>query len=56
MIKNYCPGYFDAVSGGVVSAGESYETNAYREIGEEMGIHGVPMSHLFTFLYEVCNK
>ena len=52
MIKDYCPGYFDPVSGGVVQANESFEENAYRELEEEMGIHGQPLTHLFTFYFE----
>lgn len=34
-------------------AGETYEENAYREAEEELGIKGVPMTHLFNFYYEV---
>ncbi len=38
LIKDYCPGYYDLVSGGVVAYGESDEENACRELEEEMGI------------------
>eukprot|EP01083_Nonionella_stella_P246520 855783_1 len=36
--KDYCPGYFDPCTGGVVDDGENNEDNAYRELMEEMGI------------------
>ena len=44
MIYIYLPTY---------QTGETYEENAYRELEEEMGIKGVPLTHLFTFYYEV---
>ena len=50
-VKDYCPGYFDCVSGGVVGAGESYEDNCRRELEEEMGVTE-PCAHLFTFYFE----
>jgi len=36
-----------------MQAGESYEENARREVEEELGIKGVPLTHLFNFYYEV---
>ncbi len=53
MIKDYCPGYLDTTSGGVVHFGETYEENAEREVAEEMGIYDVPLKYLTTFLYKV---
>ena len=50
--KDVFPGYYDAVTGGVVLAGESYREGAVRELGEELGIHGVPFTRLFDFYYE----
>ena len=50
--KDVFPGYYDVVTGGVVLAGESYEEGAVRELGEELGIHGVPLRRLFEFYYE----
>lgn len=50
--KDYCPGYFDCVTGGVVAAGEEYDVSAQRELEEELGIPGVPLTHLFTFPFE----
>ncbi|CAK4081026.1 unnamed protein product [Aphanomyces euteiches] len=52
MIKDYCPGYLDPMAGGVVQAGESYEDNAKREAEEEMGVTGVPLTYVTTFLYQ----
>lgn len=42
-IKDYCPGMLDACCGGVVQAGEPWYPSAVRELGEEMGIHDVPL-------------
>lgn len=50
-IKDYCPGAFDPVTGGVVAAGEEYQLSAEREAEEEMGVSGVPLDFLFTFKY-----
>ena len=50
--KDVFPGYYDVVTGGVILAGESYEEGAVRELGEELGIHGVPLTPLFDFYYE----
>lgn len=36
--KSWCPNYYDLTFGGLVRYGECYEDNAYREIGEELGI------------------
>ena len=38
LTKDYCPGYFDPCTGGVVDADEDNLENAYRELKEEMGI------------------
>ncbi len=34
-----------------MGAGESYEANAEREVAEEMGVTGVPLTPLFDFFY-----
>jgi|EP00945_MAST-04E_sp_MAST-4E-sp1_P003719 dephospho-CoA kinase len=55
LLKDYCPGYLDPVTGGVVAANETYEENAKREIEEELGLTGdsvSSMSHMFTFYHE----
>ena len=38
LTKDYCPGYFDVCTGGVVDVNEDNDDNAYRELKEEMGI------------------
>ena len=50
--KDVYPSYLDLCSGGVVSAGESYEAGAERELAEEMGIHGVALKTHFDFWFE----
>src|SRR5688572_7729079 len=52
MTKDVFPGYYDVAAGGVVLAGEAYEQGAERELEEEMGIRGVPLSRLFDFYFE----
>ena len=51
MTKDIFPGYYDIAAGGVVLADESYDESAQRELYEEMGIRGVPLTALFTFYY-----
>lgn len=55
-IKDYCPGKLDPTPGGVVGYNESYETNAIREMMEEMNINvnngQNEMKKLFTFPYQ----
>jgi len=39
MTKSFCPGYYDLVTGGVMSADDDTdEINARREVQEEIGI------------------
>ena len=38
MKKDYCPGYYDLATGGVVGDGEEDDVNAMREVHEEVGI------------------
>jgi 8-oxo-dGTP pyrophosphatase MutT (NUDIX family) len=52
MTKDVYPGYWDLAAGGVVLAGETYEESAVRELGEEMGISGVPLEEWFDFYFE----
>jgi isopentenyldiphosphate isomerase len=47
MTKDVYPGLFDVCVGGTVVSGESFELNASREIGEELGVRGVPVYALF---------
>ncbi len=50
--KDIYPGYSDVATGGVVLSGESYETAAARELGEELGVHGVPLIAHFDFYHK----
>ena len=52
MSKDIFPGYYDIAAGGVVLAGETYETGAARELDEEMGIRDVPLTPMFEFYFE----
>jgi isopentenyldiphosphate isomerase len=47
--KDVYPGYWDVTVGGVVVAGEDYDTAARRELAEEIGI----MCHRLVPLFEV---
>jgi len=49
--KDIYPGYFDVTVGGVVDAGEDYDTAARRELAEEVGIDGVAVERLFDVRY-----
>lgn len=50
--KDVYPGYADVVAGGVVLADESYDAAAERELGEELGIHGTPLTPHFDFYHQ----
>ncbi|WP_338785283.1 NUDIX domain-containing protein [Streptomyces sp. DG1A-41] len=46
------PSLYDMFVGGVVGAGETYDTAALREAEEELGVTGLPLpQYLFKFLY-----
>ena len=51
-LKDIYPGYYDVAAGGVVLEGEIYEECAKRELEEEMGIRGIPLTQLFDFYHE----
>ena len=51
-IKDVCPGFLDLAAGGVVAAGESYETCAEREAAEELGIRDTALEPRFDFYFE----
>ncbi|WP_030244120.1 MULTISPECIES: NUDIX hydrolase [unclassified Streptomyces] len=47
------PSLYDMFVGGVVGAGETYESAALREAEEELGVTGLPRPrYLFKFLYD----
>jgi 8-oxo-dGTP pyrophosphatase MutT (NUDIX family) len=50
--KDIYPGYWDVAAGGVVLAAESYEHSAARELAEELGISGIPLTPLFDHYFE----
>ncbi len=49
--KDLFPSLFDMFVGGVVEAGEDYQTAALREVAEELGVEGVPLVERFDHLY-----
>ena len=51
-IKDMYPSYYDLAAGGIVAAGESYETCAEREAAEEIGIRDTVLDPGFDFYYE----
>ncbi len=50
--KDIYPGFWDVAAGGVVLAGESYNESALRELNEELGISGTPLTEVFDHYYE----
>ncbi len=50
--KDLYPGLHEPGCAGVVTAGESYEDAALRELAEELGIKKVALSHEFDFYQE----
>ena len=48
--KEYCPGYLSAVSGGVLCQGETVESNAKKELEEELGINLDTTKYKLQFL------
>ena len=50
--KLVMPGLHDCWAGGVIGPGEDPETTAARELGEELGVAGVPLIPLFTLVYD----
>jgi 8-oxo-dGTP pyrophosphatase MutT (NUDIX family) len=50
--KDIYPGFWDVAAGGVVLVDESYEHSAARELSEELGVHGIPLTPLFDHYFE----
>jgi isopentenyldiphosphate isomerase len=50
--KDIFPSYWDVAIGGVLSAGEEYDSGARRELSEELGVTGVPLRRMFPMRYE----
>lgn len=49
--KRLYPSFWDVAAGGVVAAGESYLQGAERELAEELGVSGVPLTEHFRFFF-----
>ena len=52
LLKDYCPGYFDIVTGGVVGAGEDDDLGAERELEEELGLKGHKLEKVAVVKFE----
>ena len=52
LTKDIYPGFLDLAAGGVIVAGESYVVGAQRELAEELGISGVPLTHHGVIYFE----
>jgi 8-oxo-dGTP pyrophosphatase MutT (NUDIX family) len=50
--KDVFAGLWDCWAGGVVAAGETPAECAFRELAEELGVHGVELTPLFTHVFE----
>ncbi len=50
--KDVYPGYWDVTVGGVVGAGEDYDTAARRELAEEIGVECEHLEPLFAVRYQ----
>ena len=50
--KDWAPGHWDAAAGGVIAFGEDPYAAAVRELGEELGVTGVPLAERGRHLYE----
>ncbi len=54
--KDTFPGCFDSSASGHLSAGEDYDTAAYREVSEELGISLPEDTILKCFKIDACNE
>ena len=52
LSKAVYPGYWDVAAGGMVGAGESYADSAARELHEELGVAGVPLTAHGQFFFD----
>ena len=50
-MKDYCPGYWDLATGGVVDAGEDDDEGASREIEEELGLPNLKPKRATTYKF-----
>ena len=54
--KDLYAGYYCVTAGGHVSKGDSWETAAYRELKEEMGVTGIQLERKDTFIVREENE
>ena len=54
MRKEIQPGKWDTSVGGHLQCGEDYESAAYREMEEELGIQGLAVTRLYRYRYSNC--
>ena len=52
LSKAIYPGYWDVAAGGMVQADESYAESAARELEEELGVSGVPLTAHERFFFD----
>ena len=52
MSKALYPGYWDVAAGGMVGVGETYAESAARELYEELGVSGVPLTAHERFYFD----
>lgn len=52
LSKAIYPGYWDVAAGGMVQADESYADSAARELAEELGVSGVPLTEHEHFFFD----
>jgi len=52
LTKDIFPGYWDVAVGGVLGAGEDYDSGAARELHEELGVVSASLRRLFSMRYE----
>jgi 8-oxo-dGTP pyrophosphatase MutT (NUDIX family) len=50
--KDVYPGFWDVCFGGVVAVGEGWEASARRELAEEAGVAGTPLTDLGPLSYD----
>lgn len=52
LSKALYPGYWDVAAGGMVQSDETYAESAARELEEELGVSGVPLSEHEHFFFD----
>ena len=52
LSKALYPGYWDVAAGGMVQVDESYAESAARELEEELGVSGVPLTEHEHFFFD----